>query len=234
MEWNELLRGQRGETKRLMDVEGATGRYARIEMPLGVAKTNELIDIYGDYIGVVSITGDGSCKVRLDHRHAPQINLREVQEISSPFGKIYLETDGAGGMLTLYVGGALTARLKPIQSKVSIRTVAGTDVDLVPDKRFKSHTGGHLKVAVAVADTRVQVTATSKKVKWAIISVEEFNARWTFGNTCARATAIGQKVNVGGYIAIEYCDLSEIYFVNADAGAGELPVLQIEYVEEEV
>ena len=233
MEWNELLRGQRGETGRLMRVEGATGRYARIEVDLSTGQSDGLLDLSGDYIGVVSITGDGTCKVRLDHRHAQQINLREVQEISSPFGKIYFETNGAGGMLTLYIGGALTARLKPIQSKVSIRTVAGTDVDLVPDTRFTSHTGAHLKVAVAVADTRVRVIATSKKVKWAIISVEDFNARWTFGNTCARATAIGQKVNAGGYIVLEYCDLSEIYFVNADAGAGELPVLQIEYVEEE-
>ena len=232
VEWNELLRGQRGETGRLMRVEGATGRYARIEVDLGTAQTDGLLELSGDYIGVVSITGDGTCKVRLDHRHAQQINLREVQEISSPFGKIYFETDGAGGALTLYVGGALTARLKPIQSKVSIRTVTGTDVDLVPDTRFISHTGGHLKVAVVVADTRVQVIATSKKVKWAIIGVEDFNARWTFGNTCARATAIGQKVNAGGYITLEYCDLSEIYFVNAEAGAGELPVFQIEYTEE--
>lgn len=234
MEWNELLRGQRGDIKRFMKEEGATGRYARIEIDLATASSDGLLELSGDYIGVVSITGNGTAKVRLDHRHSQQINLREVVEISSPFGKIYFESDGAGGVLTLYIGGALTARLKPIQSKVSIRTVAGTDVDLVPDKRFKSHTGGHLKVAVAVADTRVQVTATSKKVKWAIISVEEFNARWTFGNTCARATAIGQKVNAGGYITIEYCDLSEIYFVNAEAGAGELPVFQIEYVGEEV
>ena len=78
----------------------------------------------------------------------------------------------------------------------------------------------------------MRVIATSKKVKWALIGVEGFNARWTFGNTCARATAIGQKVNAGGYIALEYCDLSEIYFVNAEAGAGELPIFQIEYVEE--
>lgn len=232
MEWLELLKQQRGEQKRLMAVEGQTGRYSRIEIPLTSVKTNELLELYGDYIGVTSITGDGTCKVRLDHRHAPQIDLREVQEISSPFGKLYFETDGGGGMLTLYVGGALTARLKPIQSKVSLRDITGTDIDPVQDKRFKAHEGTHLKVAVAVADTRVQVIAASTPVRWAVIGVESFNMRWTFGNTCARATAIGQKVVKGSYITVEHCDLSEIYFVNSEAGAGELPVLQIEYIGE--
>ena len=35
-----------------MGAEGATGRYSRIEIPLDAAKTDELIEIYGDYIGV--------------------------------------------------------------------------------------------------------------------------------------------------------------------------------------
>lgn len=237
MEWNELLRGQRGDIKRLMKEEGATGRYARIEIPLGVAKTNELIDIYGDYIGVVSITGDGACKIRLDHRHAPQIDLREIQEISSPFGKIYFETDGAGGTLTLYVGGALTARLKPIQSKVSLRNVAGADITpsltgeikTEMDKRFTSHTGGHVKKTLGAADTAERLVAASVKVKWAIISPDK-DIRWGFSSTVERAGAIGQKVGADSYISVEYCDLYDIYFVNNVAV--ETPVLQIEYVEE--
>ena len=213
-------------------MEGQKGRYARIEIDLATASTDGLLEIMGDYIGVVSITGDGTCKMRLDHRHAQQINLREVEEIMSPFGKVYFTTDGAGGTLIIYVGGALTARLKPIQSKVSIRNIAGTDVDLVQDKRFKAHTSGHLKVAVATADTAKRVTVTSTKVKWAIISVEDYDARWGFSSTVARAAAIGQKVVKGSFIAIEYCDLADIYFVNHAAGAGELPVFQIEYMLE--
>jgi hypothetical protein len=129
-EWYELLKAQRGELKDLMKAEGVKARYARFEFPLGSAESNKEMHLTGDYIGIVSITGTGTVKIRLDHRHSQEINLREVAEISAPFGKMYFTTDGAGGTCTVYIGGALAARLKPIQAKVSIRSVAGTDVDL--------------------------------------------------------------------------------------------------------
>lgn len=229
MEWNELLRGQSADIKALMKKEGATGRYARITISLAEAQADGLLELSGDYIGIASITGDGTCKVRLDHRHAQQIDLREVEEISSPFGKLYFESDGAGGSLVLYIGGALTARLKPVQSKVSLRSVAGADIDPVQDKRFKAHAGGHIKKTLSVADTAEFLSATELKVKWAIIGVEDLGIRWGF-TAVARATSIGQKVPAGSFIVVEYCDLSKLKFVNEVAA--ETPTVQVEYVTE--
>lgn len=229
VEWIELLKSQRGEQKRLMSVEGATGRYSRIEIPLDVAQTNELIEIYGDYIGVTSITGNGTCKIRLDHRHAPQINLREVQEISSPFGKIYFETDGVGGMLTLYVGGALTARLKPIQSKVSIRTIAGTDVDLVPDKRYISHTFKHKKLTTqTAAGTAERLMAVSTPVKWAIINFVTVAMVGDADVEIIGDADEGQRYPVGAYMAVEYCDLYDIWIIDQAGVAVEYSIVYVE------
>ena len=230
VEWYSLLKQQRGETGRLMKAEGATGRYARIEIPLGVAKTDELIDIYGDYIGVVSITGDGTCKIRLDHRHAPQIDLREVQEISSPFGKIYFETDGADGTLTLYVGGALTARLKPIQSKVSLRNVAGSDIDPVQDKRHTSHTWKHKKLTEqTAAATAERLMAVSTPVRWAII---HFVKEAMVGDVNVEVIGDadeGQRYAADSYLVVEFCDLYDIWII---AQVAVKVQYSINYIEE--
>jgi hypothetical protein len=229
VEWYELLKKQRGEMGRLMAEEGVKARYARIELPLGSAESNKEMHLVGDYIGVVSITGDATVKIRLDHRHSQEINLREVSEISAVFGKLYFTTDGAGGTCTLYIGGALSARLKPIQGKVSIRNIAGSDVDLVEDKRFVSHTGGHAKTTLSVADTAQRMVASSTKVKWAMFN-SSLAIRWGFSSTVARATAIGMPQTADHYVTVEYCDLYDIYFVNYTAA--ELPVIQIEYIGE--
>ena len=226
MEWNELLRGQRGDIKWFMEKEGATGRYARIELSLDVAKTDELVDIFGDYIGVVSITGDGTCKVRLDHRHAQQIDLREIQEISSPFGKVYFETDGAGGMLSLYIGGALTARLKPIQSKVSIRSVAGTDVDVVLDKRFTAHEPEVLIIKVGADFAADVISAATLKVKWAIM----YNDLICYYGVADVSGINGLPVSAGSYTTVEHVDLNKLYVIGD--GASTRPQLNILYVEE--
>jgi hypothetical protein len=209
-----------------MRKEGATGRYARIEIDLGVASSDGLLELSGDYIGVVSITGDGTAKIRLDHRHAQQINLREVQEISSPFGKMYLECDGAGGLLTLYIGGALTARLKPIQSKVSIRTVAGTDVDLVEDKRFLAHSPEVLIIKVGADFAADVISAASLKVKWAII----YNDLQCYYGVADVSPTNGLPLSAESYTTVEYIDLNKLYVVGD--GVSTRPQLNIIYVEE--
>lgn len=232
MEWRELVGTQPRNVRSALEREGQKGRYATITLSLTTAETDALKEINGDYIGIASITGDGTCKVRLDHRHAQELDLRQVSEISSPFGKIYFTTDGAGGSVVLLIGGALTARIKPIQSKMSLRSVVGVDIDPVQDKRFIAHAGAHLKITLSTADTAERIIAASTKVRWAIIGVGDYDCRWGFSSTVARATAIGQKVAKNGYITVEHCNLNEIYFVNADAGAAELPVLNIEYITE--
>ena len=237
MDWNELLGNQPKNVSDLLRKEGQKGRYARIVIPLDTASTNGVLEITGDYIGVVSITGDGTCLMRLDHRHAQNINLREIEEISSPFGKVYFTTDGAGGELVIYVGGALTARLKPIQSKVSIRNVAGTDVDLVQDKRETSHTIAQLdrkvQVTIDVADPVSGVIAApvSKKVKWAIIYVD--TADVVFGDSTVTILAgahPGVIVPTGGNLVVEYCDLKDLYFVNEDGAVK--PYVTVLYIGE--
>ena len=223
MEWNELIRGQGGDIRALMRKEGAKGRYARITISLATAQSDELLNLTGDYIGVASITGDGTCKMRLDHRHAQQIDLREVEEISSPFGKVYFETDGAGGSLVIYVGGALTARLKPVQSKVSLRSTAGVDIDPVQDKRFKAHALGQIDMdeletindAEPISGT--DTTPVSLKVRWAIVNV--YVADCLFGDSTLTnlvGAHPGVLVGTGSSITVEHCDLKDLYVVNED------------------
>ena len=226
MEWNQLIGIQGKSVKEALRDEGQTGRYSRIEIDLDTAQANELIEIYGDYIGVAGITGAGTCKMRLDHRHAPQINLREVQEVSSPFGKIYFETDGAGGTLTIYIGGALTARLKPIQSKVSIRNIAGSDVDLVEAKRFIAHDPEVLVIKVGADFAADVISAASLKVKWAII----YNDILCYIGVADVSPTNGLPIVAASYTALEYVDLNALYVVG-DA-VSTTPQLNILYVEE--
>jgi len=230
MEWKDLLKNQNAAYRELAKREGVKGRYTRITLDLATAQSSQELAIEGDYIGVASITSTGTCKIRLDHRHSQEINLREVSEINSPFGKIYFTTDGAGGSCVIYVGGALTARLKPLQSKVSIRNIAGSDVDLATDTRFIAHTGGHIKITLDTLDTAEQISATSIPVRWAIIQTRAFAALWGFSDSVKQSTEIGQYLAAGANVAVEYCDLSEIYFVDYDAA--NKPTLQVEYIEE--
>jgi hypothetical protein len=223
-----LLKEQSAAYKDLLKREGVKGRYTRITLDLSTAQTNQLLDIEGDYIGVVSITSIGTCNIRLDHRHSQNINLREVAEINSPFGKMYFTSDGAGGSCVIYVGGALTARLKPIQGKVSVRNIAGSDVDLLQDKRFISHTGGHLANTI-VADTAERLSPTSLKVRWAVMNAD-LAIRWGFTSTVHRTGTIGVLLAAGATLTVEFCDLYDIYIVNNVTA--ETPKVECEYVTE--
>jgi len=230
-EWYELLKYQRGEQKRLMKDEGATGRYTRIVISLATAQSDELLDLNGDYIGVASIRGEGTCKIRLDHRHAEQINLKEVEEIASPFGKIYFESDGAGGELVIYIGGALTARLKPVQSKVSLRHTDGSDMNACRDRRFRAHTFGSLKPTTQGVANTAQPLLAATKVRWAIVHfLSKVTLIGTSTVTRGGGADDGQKYAENSYLTIEHVDLGDVYIINHVLG--EQCIYSINYITE--
>ena len=88
-------------------------RYSRITIPLNVAFTDKEYHLAGSFIGVVSVTGGGSCTIRLDYLHSGQINLREIETIKSKFNKLYITTDGNGGVLTLYICQSMETIISP-------------------------------------------------------------------------------------------------------------------------
>jgi hypothetical protein len=94
------------------------GRYARIEIPLDKAETGKELHLSGDYLSVVSITGDGTCIIKLDHRHSQNINLREISGISGAFERIYFTSDGKGGTVTLYIGAGMAIHVSPDPQKL--------------------------------------------------------------------------------------------------------------------
>jgi hypothetical protein len=93
-------------------------RYARIEIPLNKAETGKELHLSGDYLSVVSITGDGTCIIKLDHRHSQDIDLREISGISGAFERIYLTTNGEGGTVTVYIGAGMAVHVLPDPQKL--------------------------------------------------------------------------------------------------------------------
>jgi hypothetical protein len=103
-------------------------RYARIEIPLNKAETGKELHLSGDYLSVVSITGAGSCNIKLDHRHSQIINLREISGISGAFERIYLTTDGEGGTVTIYIGAGMAVHVMPDPQKLKSGGTTSTQI----------------------------------------------------------------------------------------------------------
>jgi hypothetical protein len=230
MDIYELLRA---EAKAKKAGEPVKEQYGRISIDLSTARTDEELHISGNQITIAQCDGGATTTYfKLNSKHSRKVYPHEITKVLGNFGGVYLSnTAEPGKTLTIYLGRDIFIFPARAQAMRVLKT-DGTTINPVRDERYKAHTGGHLKVAVAVADTAKQVIATSTKVKWAIISVEDYDCRWGFSSTVARAAEIGQGVAKNSFIAVEYCDLSDIWFVNKTAGAGELPVFQIEYVEE--
>jgi hypothetical protein len=79
------------------------GQYTRIVIPLNESFTDKEYHLAGSFLGIVSIKGSASCKIKLDFIHNGLIDLREIQTIRSHFNKIYVSTNGYGGELTIYI-----------------------------------------------------------------------------------------------------------------------------------
>jgi hypothetical protein len=109
------------------------GRYARIEISLNKAETAKELFLTGDYLSVVSITGNGSCDIKLDHRHSQSIDLREISGISGIFERIYLTTDGGGGTVILYIGNGMAVHVLADPQKLKSGGSTGTQVTTLND-----------------------------------------------------------------------------------------------------
>ena len=219
--------------------ESPQERYARIVIDLGAAENvgkDIHIPISGDYLAKIKYNGSATgTYFKFGNKRSSIIYAAEFRKRHTPF----IEFDGIwltnptaqiGKEFILFVGGAFAGEIEPSTGiKTGLTDADGVDITPVQDKRFISHTGGHIKITLGVADTAERISATSLKVKWAIIGVESKAIRWGF-TTVARATSVGQKVNEGSFISIENCDLYDIKFVNATAA--ETPLIQVEYVEE--
>ena len=111
------------------------GRYSKIEISLDEAKTEEELYLTGDYLNLVSISGNGSCEIKLDHRHSETINLREISEISGGFERVYFTTNGNGGKCTFYVGTGFSMHVstdpQKLRNSVTVSAQAITDETVV-------------------------------------------------------------------------------------------------------
>ena len=104
------------------------GRYSRIEISLDDVENDKELHLTGDYLNIITITGDGSCQVRIDHRHAQLIDLREISEFSGEFERLYFTTDGGGGTCVFFVGIGMSVHVSPDPQKKRNAGVASTQI----------------------------------------------------------------------------------------------------------
>jgi hypothetical protein len=104
------------------------GRYARIEISLDKAEVGKELHIVGDYLSIISITGEGTCEIKLDHRHSQSINFREISGFTGLFERLYFTTDGAGGTCTLFVGTGMAIQVLPDPEKLWAGGTTSTQV----------------------------------------------------------------------------------------------------------
>ena len=220
-------------------VEGEYGRlYVNLELAENQGYSSDdpkEFRIYGNYIQKVEYTGDvKDAGIRIGHKHAPRIPVSEFSKIIKRFDKIYIDGSDTSGTLILNLGFVGNAEIHPEPSKRAwylLEVAQGAIVVLLTAIKacFKSHTTGSLKVTLSTLDTAQKLSATSIKVRWAVISSKAYP--FMLGtSTVKQSTDIGNYFPAGTDVVIELCDLSEIYFVDGD-GVNK-PVLQILYIEE--
>lgn len=78
-------------------------QYVRIVLDLNSIHTDEELHLPGVFIGISSISGGGSCGIKLNHISGNSIDLREVKEVKGIFQRLYFTSDGVGGSAILYI-----------------------------------------------------------------------------------------------------------------------------------
>jgi hypothetical protein len=242
MEFLDMLKAEANLRKASSERESE--RYTRIDIDFSDAEysgcTMKKLGVFGDYLAKAVYTGNnGTAKIRLGHRHAPAIHVTEFKKTYAVYDTIYLTTTDTSGHLILYIGRAFSGEIDPSgQDSSKILNTAGAEIDVVQDKRYKSHTLDHqdrkVQVTINVADPVSGVIATpvSLKVKWAIITVDTADA--LFGGidvTNLAGSHAGVLVGTGASLSVEYIDLKDLWFVNEDGAVK--PYITVLYVGEE-
>ena len=109
------------------------GRYARIEISLDKVETDKELFLTGDYLSLISITGDASCEIKIDHRHSQSIDLREITQISGLFERIFLTTNGGGGTCIFFVGTGMSIHVTPDPQKLRNGGIASAQITCTTD-----------------------------------------------------------------------------------------------------
>lgn len=104
------------------------GRYARIEIPLDKVENDKELFLTGDYLSIISISGTGTCEVKLDHRHAQAIDLREISGITGIFERVFFTSDGSGGSCVMFIGTGMAITISPDPQKLRNYGIASTQV----------------------------------------------------------------------------------------------------------
>jgi len=108
-----------------------------VNISLASARNNEELQISGDFIHVLNQTG--SCKIRINEDYAPQIDLRKIKRIVSPFYRIFLTNSAQTyGNIKLLVG--TDAQLHFEERRTSIENLLQIESGVVT---FLAGSGGH-------------------------------------------------------------------------------------------
>ena len=201
----------------------------------------------------------GNASMKLNHRHNKELKFSETRKLYSSFNKLYISNrfgkSGVGdttGKLVLLIGGALSGEIEPAgggesgllniaganinpATKESVEAVEAdveavkTGVDVLKT-RFVSHSWKFKEQTTqTAAGTAERLFAASKKVKWAIINFETVARIGDSTVTVDAGAHPGQQITAGASMSVEYCDLYDMYIMDA---AGVAVIYTITYVEE--
>lgn len=110
--FNEITRC--GTPESIIPSKDPKARYSKISIPLDAPLTDKEFYLAGSFIGVSSITGNGTCEIKLDYVRSAKLDLRQIEEIKADFSRIYFTSNGNGGTCTLYICQAMETSLKPV------------------------------------------------------------------------------------------------------------------------
>jgi len=217
-------------------MEGAKEQYSRVVLDLGVARTNEIINIFGDHLAILKFTGTASTVFfRLNHRHNKEIYPVEISEVkNTPFKRIFLTNTAEPGKELVFGIGGLTIIIPATAQKVQVKDGSHNVISPAEDKRFRSHTFKQKdKTTQTAANTAEPLMAASTPINWAIIHIHTKTALMGDSSlTRGGGAHDGQEYAAGSYITLERCDLNEVYIINETVG--EQVIFSEIYTEEAI